>query len=98
MLNRIAFFRRREELDEVIDAETIGLLGEADEEAAYQTARELMRLARERGDHSVERLYGKVAVRIAEITGRQIGPKAYEDNRSISPKRRIEGGRTLKIR
>ncbi len=94
MLDVIPFFRRRKELDEVIDAETISLLSKADEEGAYQTARKLMRLARENGDRLSEKIYGKVAVRIAEVTGRRIGPKTYEDRRSISPTRRIEGCRT----
>jgi hypothetical protein len=58
----------------LIDSEAISLLqSAADPEDAYQTARKLMRLAREQGDQVTESLFAKIAVRIACVTGRVIG-------------------------
>jgi hypothetical protein len=42
-------------------------------EAAYDAARAAMREARNRGDGGLEKFFAKVAVAIAERTGRQIG-------------------------
>jgi hypothetical protein len=81
-------FRRREL---VVDAEAISLIrASTDDEAAYQTARDLMRLARDRADHRAETLYAKVAVRIADVTGRRIGKGGPEPRYGI-PSREIDG-------
>jgi hypothetical protein len=74
-----------------IDAEAISLIREArDNETAYQTARNLMRLARARGDREATALYSRVAVRIADVTGRRIGKGGPEPRYGI-PSREIDG-------
>lgn len=84
-------WRRRQAL---IDAETISIIRSArDHEAAYQTARDLMRMARDRGELEATRLYSKVAVRIAAVTGRRIG-KGGPEPRSGEPTREIVDDQT----
>jgi hypothetical protein len=87
----IGLFRRRQRL---IDAEAISLLRTSDDhELAYQTARKLMRLSRERGDHASEILFAKVAVRIASVTGRAIGKGISP--RYATPTHMIDGDRIV---
>jgi len=88
----IGTIRRRRAL---IDAEAISLLRSSpDAESAYQTARDLMRLAREHGDKKATRLYAKVAVRIASLTGRKIGPVDHGERRYSESRRQSDGERT----
>ncbi len=90
----ISQYRRRRAL---IDAEAISLLRSAvDSEAAYQTARKLMRLARERGDRTTETMFAKAAVRIASVTGRAIGKGISP--RYAMPTHVIEGERIVASR
>jgi hypothetical protein len=92
----VPFLRTRRVRETIVDTETISLLRSAtNDEAAYQTARDLMRLARDRGDHEMATLYTRVAVRIAEITGRAIGKGISP--RYGQPTRVIEGDRTKRI-
>lgn len=94
LLDLIPFMRLRRAKAAIVDAEAISLIrSSADDEAAYQTARKLMRMAREQGDRQATQLYSLVAVRIAEVTGRQIG-KEIEGNRYGPPTRVIDGDRT----
>ena len=98
------WFARRKARQEAIDAEAITLLAEADKKypgehyAAYSQARALMRLSRSKEDAELERFYAKVAVRIAAVVGRRIGPKEYLESRDIPPTLRIENGRLVKLR
>ena len=95
---------RRKTRLEAIDAEAIALLAEAREtdpsehNAAYGQARDLMRLSRSKDDAELERFYAKVAVRIAAVIGRRIGPKEYLESRDVPPTLRIENGRLTRIR
>lgn len=74
ILDLIPFMHLRQAQAAIVDAEAISLIrSSADDEAAYQTARKLMRMAREQDDRQATKLYSLVAVRIAEVTGRQIG-------------------------
>lgn len=92
----VPFLRTRRVREAVIDTETVSLLGSAtNNEAAYQSARDLMRLARNRGDHEMAMLYTGVAIRIAETTGRAIGKGVSP--RYGEPTRVIEGDRTKRI-
>lgn len=60
----------------VADAEAFALLQANDDgEAAYRQARDLARLARQRGELGGAKLYARVAIQIAAITGRRIGPR-----------------------
>jgi hypothetical protein len=96
LLDIVPFLRTRRIRETIVDTETISLAQSAtNDEAAYQTARDLMRLARDRGDHETAMLYMRVAIRIAEITGRAIG-KAISP-RYGQPTRVIEGDRTKRI-
>lgn len=93
----IPFVRFRRAQAAFVDAEAISLIrSSADDEAAYQTARKLMRMAREQGDRQATKLYSLVAVRIAEVTGRQIG-KEIEGDRYGPPTRVIDGERTRPV-
>lgn len=88
----IGTIRRRRAL---IDVEAISLLRSSpDAESAYQTARNLMRLAREQGDKKATSLYAKVAVRIAALSGRKIGPVDHGEHRYGEATRQIDGERT----
>jgi hypothetical protein len=81
----------------VIDAEAIRLVrSTTSAESAYRSARDLMRLARERGDGADEALYSRVAVRIAAVTGRSIG-KGVSPRYGV-PTHRIHGDRILPLR
>lgn len=92
----VPFLRTRRISETVVDTETVSLLRSAtNDEAAYQTARDLMRLARDRGDNEIATLYTRVAIRIAEITGRAIGKGVSP--RYGQPTRVIEGDRTKRI-
>lgn len=94
LLDLIPFVRFRRAKAAIVDMEAISLIrSSADDEAAYQTARKLMRMAREQDDRQATQLYSLVAVRIAEVTGRQIG-KEIEGNRYGPPTRVIDGDRT----
>jgi hypothetical protein len=87
--------RLRRAQEAVVDSEAISLIrSAADDEAAYQQARQVMRLARERGDVESARLYARVAVRIAEVTGRQIGQASDVGARYQEPTRELDGERT----
>ncbi len=92
----LPFMRLRRAQEAIIDAEAISLIrSAADDEAAYQTARQLMRMARDRGDRQATQLYARVAVRIADVTGRRIGPNRDVGERYGPPTRQIEGERTV---
>ncbi len=92
----VPFLRTRRVRETIVDTEAVSLLRSAtNDEAAYQTARDLMRLARDRGDHETATLYTRVAIRIAEITGRAIGKGVSP--RYGQPTRVIEGDRTKRI-
>jgi hypothetical protein len=96
LLDIVPFLRTRRVRETIVDTETVSLLRSAtNNEAAYQTARDLMRLARDRGDHETAMLYTRVAIRIAEITGRAIGKGVSP--RYGQPTRVIEGDRTKRI-
>lgn len=94
------WFARRRELERLIDEEAIALVEERDQEEAYQTARTLERTKRAEGDVRMGRYFAKVAVRVADLTGRQIGPiDAYGgQSRYGPPRRRIANGRTERMR
>jgi hypothetical protein len=95
LADMLPFMRFRRAQEAVVDAEAISLIrSAADDEAAYQTARQVMRAARERGDRESARLYARVAVRIADVTGRQIGSDRDVGGRYQDPTRVIEGERT----
>lgn len=92
----VPFLRTRRIRETFVDTVTVSLFRPATNyEAAYQTARDLMRLARDRGDHEMATLYTRVAIRIAEITGRAIGKGVSP--RYSQPTRVIEGDRTRRI-
>lgn len=75
LLDFIPFVRVWRAREAVADAEASALLqANADGEAAYGQARDLARLARQRGDVEAARLYARTAVRIAAMIGRRIGP------------------------
>lgn len=80
-----------------VDAETIQILGELVEEDAYQRARALSRLAREKRDHEMEVFFRKVARRISQVTGRRVGPKEYGERRYGDPTHRIDGEEIVRI-
>jgi hypothetical protein len=80
-----------------VDAEAISLIRSAkDDETAYQQARQVMRLARERGDFQAAKLYTRIAIRISEVTGRQIGPSDAVGERYQEPTRRIDADKTVR--
>ena len=90
------FMRIRRAQECIVDGEAISLIrSSANDEAAYQTARRLMRMARERGDQETMTLYTRVALRIADVTGRAIGKGVAP--RYGQPTRVIEGDRTKRI-
>ena len=92
----VPFLRRWRVQETIVDTETVSLLrSAANDEAAYQSARDLMRLARDRGYHEMATLYTRVAIRIAEITGRAIGKGVSP--RYGKPTRVVEGDRTKRI-
>jgi hypothetical protein len=92
----VPFFRTRRMRETIVDTETVSLLrSTTNDEAVYQSARDLMRMARDRGDHEMATLYTGVAIRIAEITGRAIGKGVSP--RYGQPTRVIEGDRTKRI-
>jgi hypothetical protein len=97
LLDLIPLMRLRRAQAAIVDAEAISLIrSSADDEAAYQTAHKLMRMAREQDDRQATKLYSLVAVRIAEVTGRQIG-KEIEGNRYGPPTRVVDGDRTRPV-
>ena len=60
----VPFLRTRRMRETIVDTETVSLLRSmTNDEAAYQTARDLMRLARIRGDHEMATLYTRRANR-----------------------------------
>lgn len=78
VLDFIPFIRARRAREAVADAEALALLkANADDEAAYRQARDLSRLARVKGDLDAAKLYARVAVKIAALTGRRIGEKGW---------------------
>ncbi len=78
----------------LVDAETISLIQAHDtDEMAYKAARGAARLAREQGDREAARHYARVAVRIAAVAGRVVGP-LEGSKRYGKPKREIIGDRT----
>ncbi len=81
-----------------IDDTAIEFFRGHDPEEAYQLARRLMRLARSQGDPVMEKFHAKVAVRISELTGRQIGRSGSRDGLYGEPRRIIEGERTIRVR
>jgi hypothetical protein len=94
LLNFIDRYRPRERL---IDQLAIEFLQDHDPEVAYQQARKLMRLSREKGDRAMEKLHAKAAVRIAALTGRRIGGRDAGDALYGQPTRMIDGDRTLRL-
>jgi hypothetical protein len=99
LIDLIPRLRRGRAQEVVVDVEAISLIRTSEnDEAAYQTARAVMRLAREKHDRSTEQLFARIAVRIADVTGRQIGPSREVGDRYQAPKRQIEGDRTVKRR
>ncbi len=90
----IGHLRRRQA---VIDMLAITLLRtSASAEDAYQAARQSMRDARDRRDWHAERTFAKVAVRVAEVTGRAIGKGMSP--RYGEPTHRIEDERIVQFR
>jgi hypothetical protein len=93
----IPLMRLRRAQEAIVDAEAIFLIrGHSTDEAAYQAARNVMRLARKGGDRESAQLYARVAMRIAALTGRQIGPSQDVGDRYQEPKRLIKGDRIVK--
>ncbi len=98
LVDMLPFMRLRRAQEAIVDAEAISLIRSAsDDEAAYQTARSLMRMAREQGDRQATTLYARVAVRIADVTGRRIGPGRDVGERYGEPTREIDGERTRRL-
>jgi len=95
-----AWFQLQRELERLIDEETISLVRSRDPEEAYQIARTLERKKRSDGDARMARYFAKVAMRVADLTGRTIGPvDGYSgQSRYGAPRRRITNGRTKRIR
>ena len=94
----LPFMRLRRAQEAIVDAEAISLIrASADDEAAYQTARKLMRMARDEGDRQATTLYARVAVRIADVTGRRIGSDRDVGERYGEPTREIDGERTRRL-
>jgi hypothetical protein len=98
VLDLIPFVRRHRAWEAVVDTEAISLIRANDTgEAAYQQARDVSRLAREQGDRDGARLYARVAMRIADVTGRTIGPVDGGQQRYSEPTREIDGERTRPV-
>lgn len=74
----IGWIRKRRALREAVAREAAALL-EAQGDMAYPFARLLARTAREHGNHRLDRYWSKVAVAIADKTGRVIGQKTPWD-------------------
>jgi len=64
----LSWLARRRAYQAVIDAEATRLV-EAEGGAGYYTARQVARLARERGDAAAAKLWGRVARQVANRTG-----------------------------
>ena len=97
LFDMLPVMRLRRAQEAVVDAEAISLIrSAADDEAAYRAAREIMRVAHERGDRESARLFARVAMRIAAVTGRQIGQSRDVGERYQQPTLRIKGDRTVK--
>lgn len=98
LLNLIPIIHRRRAREAAVDAEALWLIRAHDTgEAAYQQARDVARLARERGDRDGAWLYARVAMRIADVTGRRIGPIDSGQQRYVEPTRKIDGERTKPV-
>lgn len=74
----LGWIRRRRALRNAIVSEAAALL-EANGDMAYPNARLLARTARERGDAELDRYWSRVAVAIADKTGKVIGQKTPWD-------------------
>lgn len=66
------WFERRQRYRILVTGEASALI-DAHGDSAYDVAREVMRLARDRGDRASETYYSQVAQRIARLSGREIG-------------------------
>lgn len=98
LLDLIPFIHRRRAREAVVDAEAVWLIRAHDTgEAAYQQARDVSRLAREQGDRDSAWLYARVAMRIADVTGRRIGPIDSGQQRYVEPTRKIDGEGTKPV-
>jgi len=64
----LSWLARRRAYQALVDAEATRLV-EAEGGAGYYTARQVARLARERGDVPAARLWGRVARQVADRTG-----------------------------
>ena len=64
----LSWLARRRAYQAVIDAEATRLV-DAEGEAGYYTARQVARLARERGDAPTARLWSRVARQVVDRTG-----------------------------
>lgn len=91
---------RWRELDVLVDQEAISLVETREKEDAYQTARALERARQTEGGWRMARFFAKVAVRVADLTGRRIGPvDTYGGESRYGPaRRRVNNGRTERIR
>ncbi len=90
---------RRDKLAAMVDEQAIQLLKKLEREAAYQQARDLQRAAQTEGDHQTARFFARVAICIADLTGRQIGPVDRSDPspRYGRARRQINGQRTRRV-
>jgi hypothetical protein len=91
------FTRVRRAQEAFVDAEAISLIRSAkDDETAYQQARQVMRFVHELGDFQTAKTYTRIAIRISEATGRQIGPSDAVGERYQEPTRRIDADKTVR--
>lgn len=99
MLTLFWFMRRRRAFDSLVDDEALALIEEHEPEIAYQRARTLERAAHLSGDRRTAYLFAKVARRVADVTGRHIGPieRWRSTARYGSPRRRIRGRKTERL-
>ena len=84
----------------LVEAEAIELVARHAPEEAYQLARSLMKFARSKDDDTMDAFYSKVALIVADLTGRNIGPiDTYAGQERYGPPRReIVGDRTRRVR
>ncbi len=89
----------RRNVAELIDEQAITLTEQYERELAYQSARLLQRKAHCERDLRTALFLNMVAVRVADITGRHIGPIERDSSASRygRARRRINGRRTESI-
>jgi hypothetical protein len=86
----------RSNVIEMVDDQAIAFTEKYEREVAYQNARLLQRKARFERDLRAACFFTLVALRVADITGRHVGPIERGGNtaRYGLPRRRINGRRT----